>query len=83
MLARRLDEDALFRRAIGIGDVDLHQEAVELRFRERVGAFLLQRVLRREDMEGRGQIMPLAGDGHMVLLHGLQQRRLRAGGWRG
>jgi len=34
--------------AIRIADVDLHQEAVELRFGQRIGAFLLQRILRGE-----------------------------------
>ena len=36
---------------VRIVDVDLHQEAVELRFGQRIGAFLLDRVLRREHME--------------------------------
>ena len=35
-------------------DVDLQQEPVELRFRQRIGAFLLDRVLRRQDVERLG-----------------------------
>ena len=61
---------------IGIIDVDLHQEAIELRLRQRVGALLLDRVLRREHMEGAGNVVTIAGDGHVVLLHRLQQRGL-------
>ena len=66
---------------VGIADVDLQQEAVELRFGQRIGAFLLERVLCRQHVERRGHIMALAGDRDVVLLHGLQQRRLglRAG----
>ncbi len=47
-----LEQDAALGVAVGIVDVDFHQEAVELRFGQRIGAFLLQRVLRREHMEG-------------------------------
>ena len=46
--AGRRDQNALFRLKIGITDVDLHQEAVELRFGKRIGAFLFQRVLGRQ-----------------------------------
>ena len=60
-------------------DVDLHEEPVELGFRQRVGAFLLDRVLRRQDMERCRQAMILTGNGHLAFLHRLQQRRLRAG----
>ncbi len=71
-------QDAAFGVAIGIVDVDLHQEAVELRFGQRIGAFLLQRVLRGEHMERLGQIMPRACNRDVLFLHGLQQRRLGA-----
>ena len=63
---------------IGIIDVDLHQEAVELRFGQGIGAFLLERVLRRQHMERLGQIVARAGDRDVLFLHRLQQRRLRA-----
>ena len=64
-----------------MADLDLHEEAVELGFRQGIGAFLLQRVLGRQHVEGRGQIVRRAGDRDLVLLHRLQQRRLgpRAG----
>ena len=71
-------EDPPLGGAVGIADVDLHQEAVELRLGQRIGAFLLQRILRRQHVEGLRQVVPLAGDRDMVLLHRLQQRRLRA-----
>ena len=73
-----LQQDAALGLAVGIADVDLEQEAVELGFGQRIGAFLLDRVLGREHMEGGGQVVALAGDGDMVLLHRLQQRRLGA-----
>ena len=40
---------------------------------------MLERVLCREHMERRRNIVALAGDRDVVLLHGLQQRRLGAG----
>ena len=53
-----LDDDAPLGGAVGIADVDLHQEAVELRLGQRIGALLLQRVLGRQHVErkraGRG-----------------------------
>ena len=76
--AGRLEQDAALGLAVGIVDVDLHQEAVELRFGQRIGAFLLQRVLGGEHVERAGQIMARARDRDMLLLHGLQQRRLGA-----
>ena len=76
--AGRVEQDAPLGVAIGIVDVDLHQEAVELRFGQRIGAFLLDRVLRRQHVERLGQIVARAGDGDVLLLHRLQQRRLGA-----
>ena len=73
-----LQQNAPLGCAIGIEHVDLHQEAIELRFGQRIGAFLLQRVLRRQHMERARQIVALASHRHVIFLHGLQQRRLRA-----
>ncbi len=64
--------------AIGIVDVDFHQEAIELRLGQRIGTLLLERILCREHVERLRQIMPRAGNGDVLLLHGLQQRRLGA-----
>ena len=74
----RRDQHLPLRLAVGIIDVDLQQEAVELRFGQRIGAFLLQRVLGRQHMKRPRQRMVLAGDRDAALLHRLQQRRLRA-----
>ena len=76
--AGRVEQDVPLGLAVGIADVDLHQKAVELRFRQRIGAFLLERVLRRQHVERPRQIVAGAGDGDVLLLHRLQQRRLRA-----
>ena len=73
-----VEHDPPLGLAVGIVDVDLHQEAVELRFRQRIGAFLLDRVLGREHMEGPRHVVAVAGDRHVLLLHRLQQRRLGA-----
>ncbi len=78
-----LQQDAALGLEFGIEDVDLHQEAVELRLGQRIGAFLLERVLGGEHVERRRQVVAGAGDGDVVFLHRLQQRRLRARAWRG
>ena len=70
------------RRLLGLArvvDPHLEQEAVELRLGQRVGAFLLDRVLRGEHHERRLERERLALDRHLALLHHLEQRRLRLG----
>jgi hypothetical protein len=74
----RDDEHLPLGLEIGVGHVDFHQEAIELRLRQRIGAFLFEGVLGRQDVERCWQRMILAGDGDAVLLHGLQQSRLGA-----
>jgi hypothetical protein len=69
--ARRADHDLALGLLVGIADIDLQEEAVELGFGQRIGAFLFQRILRRQHMERRGQVVALAGHGHVPLLHGL------------
>ena len=61
--------------------VDRHveHEAVELGLGQRVGAFHLDGVLRGEDEERLVQRVAHAGGGHLVLLHRLEQGRLRLG----
>ena len=58
-------------------DDDVEHEAVELRFGQRIGAFELDRVLRREHVERLIERVraPLHGDA--MLLHRFEQRRLR------
>ena len=53
-----------------------HQKPVQLRLGQGVRAFLFDRVLRRHHDERLGQREGLAADGHLPLLHRLQQRRL-------
>ena len=64
---------------VGIVDDQLEEEAVELRLGKRIGAFLLDRVLRRHDEERLLQFVDRAADGDAVLLHRFQQSRLRLG----
>jgi hypothetical protein len=68
---------------VRIGHVDLHEEPVELRLRQGIGAFLFDRVLRGEHVERRGQRPVFAGDRHLAFLHGLQAAPTASGGWRG
>ena len=62
----------------GIRHANLHQEAVQLRFGQRIGAFKIDRVLRREHGEPARQRAPLAVDRHLPLFHAFQQRSLGA-----
>ena len=66
---------------VRVADVDLEEEAVELGFRERVGALLLDGVLGGEHVEGARQGVVGAADGDPAFLHGLQQGGL--GAWAG
>ena len=59
-LAREPQDLALAGRS-GIADAHVHQEAVELRFGQRVGAFLLDRVLRGHHQEQRRQRIGACG----------------------
>ena len=78
MLAGRLQQYAPLIGAVGIEHVDLQQEAVKLRLGQRIGALLLQRILRRQHMERARQVVRLAGDADVIFLHRLKQGRLRA-----
>ena len=62
-----------------VADLQLEQEAVELRLGQRVGALVLDRVLRGDDDERVGQRAGLALDRDLPLLHRLEQRRLGLG----
>ncbi len=72
-------DDVCFLLSVRIIDQDLDEEAVELSLRERVGAFLLDGVLRGEGHEGRGERVGLAIDGDLIFLHDLEQSRLGFG----
>ena len=56
-----------------VAEADPQQEPVELGLGQRVGAFVLDRVRRREHVEGVGQREGLALDRDLPLLHGLEQ----------
>ena len=75
----RQADDLEFFIFAGIADVDVEHEPIELRFGQRIGAFLLDRVLRRQDEERLRQSMQLSAGGDLVFLHRFQQRRLRLG----
>ena len=62
----------------GVGVAHRHpgHEAVSLRLGEGVGAFHLDRVLRGDHHEGRGEVVGRGVDGDLTLLHALEQRRL-------
>ena len=72
-------QQAALRLRIGITHLDAHQEAVELRFRQRKGADLVCGVLRGDDEERHGQRARRAFYGHLLFLHRLEQRALRLG----
>ena len=61
----------------GIIDLDVEHEAVELGFGKRIGAFLLDRVLRGDDEERVGQLVGFLADRNLAFLHRLQQGGLR------
>ena len=73
MRARGGHQDVTFRRAGRIGHIDLHQESVQLRFGQRIGAFLFNRVLRGQHMKRGAKGAVLACDGHLTFLHRLQK----------
>ena len=62
-----------------VADAQAHEEAVELGLGQRVGALVLDRVLRGEDQEGRLELVGAVVGGDLALLHRLQQRGLRLG----
>ena len=63
-----------------IGHANVNQEAVHLRLGQRIGAFLLDGVLRGEDEKQVGKLVSLSGDRHLPLFHRFQQRRLHLRG---
>ena len=75
--AGMIADDFLFARARGIAHADAHQEAVELRFGQRIGAVMLDGILRRENHEGLRQRMRVIIDGDLRFVHRLEQRGLR------
>jgi len=72
-------DDATLLLLAGVIHHQLEHEAVHLRLRQRIGAFLFDRVLRRQHQEGLRQRARFAGQRHLSLLHRLQQRGLHLG----
>ena len=66
-----------FLRRARVADIDEEHEPVELRFGQRIRALLLDRVLRREDEERFLQGEAVLARVDLLLLHRLEQRRLR------
>ena len=58
---------------------DLEHEAVLLGFGQRIGAFLLDRVLRGQHEERVVEAVADAADGDLAFLHGFEQGGLRLG----
>ena len=78
-LALGIAHDLALAGGIGIADAQAHQEAVELRFGQRIGAVMLHRILRGDHHERPRQRVRAAVDGDLALVHGFEQRRLRLG----
>ena len=77
--ARRwLFSDLPFAVAVGVADGHAQQEAVKLRFGQGIRAGVFDGVLRRQHDEGAGQRVGDAVHRDLEIVHGLQQRRLRA-----
>ena len=70
-------EDVHFAFATRVAERRAQEEAIELRLGKRVRPLVLDRVLRRDDEEGRLEDVRDAFDRHLPLLHRLEQRRLR------
>ena len=72
-------DDLDLGRLVRVVDVDVHQKAVHLRFGQRIGPFLLDRVLGGHDHEQRRQLVGRARHRDLALFHRLEQRRLHLG----
>ena len=72
-------EDLQLGGAIGVADLETHQEPVELGFRQGVGSFVLDRVLRGDHHEGRHQLVRDAVGRDLPLGHGLEESGLGLG----
>ena len=67
-----VEDAALFFEA-RIADDDLQHEAINLRFGQRVGAFLIDWIFCREDEEGRWEFVRFATERDLPLLHRFEQ----------
>ena len=72
-------EDVALLRLCRIADIELEHETIELRLGKLIGAFLLERILRRENEERIGKRIGLVADRHLPFLHRLEQCALHFG----
>ena len=72
-------EDLALGRALRVAHVDAQHEAVELRFRQWIGAFEVARVLCCQHQEVFRQRIQVALRGHLAFFHGFEQCRLGLG----
>jgi hypothetical protein len=75
--ARRAVQDGVVFLLARIADDEFEEETVELRFGQRIRAFLLDRVLRREHGERLRKRTGFAARRHLQFLHGFEERGLR------
>ncbi len=64
-----------------IANDQLQHKAINLGFRQGVGAFLFDGILGGHHKEGSGQSFTVVSDGNLTFLHSLQERGLHFG-WR-
>ena len=76
-VGRRSFDDLQLFVFVRIVDADVEHEPIQLGFRQRISPFLLDRVLRRQNEERLGQLMPRAADSDLIFLHRFEQRGLR------
>jgi hypothetical protein len=72
-------DDATFIVSAGVVHFDQEEKAVLLRFRERIGAFLLDGILRRQHKKRLGKIKGLLTNCDMLLLHRFKKSGLCLG----
>jgi len=72
-------QDVKFLHVAGVVERDVQQKAIQLRFRQRISAGLLERILRRHHHEQRRQRARHAAHRDLVLLHRFQQGGLDLG----
>src|SRR5216684_942334 len=80
IIANALAENFLFGFVRGIAHLDAHQKAVELRFRQGIGAVVLDGILRGDHEKRLRKRESLAVHGDLRFVHGFEKRGLRARG---
>src|ERR1700674_2530084 len=78
IIANALSQNFLFRFVRRIAHFDAHEKAIELRFRQRIGAVMLDGILRGDDQKRLGQRERFAVDGDLRFVHGFEKRGLGA-----